>query len=56
MEAGSSLWRVQESATGPCPESDASSPQIPALFPSHLRLGLTSFLLPSCFPTKAFYC
>jgi hypothetical protein len=33
MESDSSLSCTREPATGPCPESDASSLQLPTLFP-----------------------
>jgi len=57
-----SLSLSQDHATGPYPEADASTPQLPTvsfrsiqIFSYHLSLGLPSGLFLSVFPTKIFY-
>jgi hypothetical protein len=52
MQPEGSLPRSQQPATGPYPDPDASSPQLPILFLYsniilHLRLCLPSVLFPS---------
>jgi hypothetical protein len=43
MEHEGSLLRLQEPATGPCPEPDASNPHIPPRFPKiHSNIILPS--------------
>jgi hypothetical protein len=63
MEPEGSLSCSQEPSTGPYPEPDRSSPYHPILsllrsiliLSIHLRLGLTSDLFPSGFPTNILY-
>jgi hypothetical protein len=60
MEPGGSIPNSQELSTWSYPEPDQSSPHPACTRPililsKHLRLGLASGLLPSCFPTNNLY-
>jgi hypothetical protein len=55
MEPESSLRCSQQPATGPCPEAEASSPQLPNCFPkNHCNISSPSTLMSFNFPYQKF--